>query len=224
VRRRTNLTEGAVIVLSILLAFAIDAGWDARSAARDEAALRNAIRADMATTLEALDGYAGAMELLSERTERFLEATPEALAQFEPDTAAVFLRGFVAASGTFTPSNGALRTSDLSLMGDQELRARLGSWLLAAEDAAEDLPTLESGAREVALRSGVVGAPRAVRDAALFPEVGTTPSVLAQLRGEPEFIDALLIHDGKRRRNLNKLATLRRVTLSVLERLSAHLP
>jgi hypothetical protein len=173
--------------------------------------------------LEALDRYVGAMELFAERTQRFLEATPEALAQLEPDTAAAFLRGFID-SGTFTPSDGALRTSDLSLISDQELRTKLGSWLRSAENAAEDLPILESGAREVALRSGVAGAPRALRGAALFPEVGTTPSVLAQLRREPEFIDALLIHDTKRRWNLNKLAEHREATRSVLERLGVRQP
>lgn len=223
VRGRAYLTEGAVIVLSILLAFAIDAGWEARSTARDEAALLDAIRSDMTNTLERLDVWVGFMELVSERTERFVETTPGALAQLDPDTAAAFLRGFLA-SGTFTPSDGALRTSDLSLIGDHELRTELGSWLLLAENVTEDLPILESGAREVALRSGVAGAPRAIMGIALFPEVGTPPSVLAQLREEPEFIDALLIHHRKRRQNLKKLAGLREVTVSVLERFGAHQP
>jgi hypothetical protein len=59
---------------------------------------------------------------------------------------------------------------------------------------------------------------------ALFPEVSTPPSVLAQLREEPEFVDALLIHHRKRRQNLNKLSGLREATVSVLERFGAHQP
>ena len=213
----------AVIVLSILLAFAIDASWDARNAAKDEAALVEAIRADMTTNVETLEGYLSFMELRSAHIARFLEATPVALSQLDSDTAVAILRTFLA-SGVYTPSDGAIRSSELSLIRDPGLRTELGSWLLSAENAAEDLPILESGAREVALRSGVAGAPRAVRGTALFPEVGTAMSVLAQLRGEPEFIDALLIQDSKRLRNVDKLVTLREATRAVLERLAAYRP
>ena len=212
-----------MIVVSILLAFAIDASWDARSAARDEAALLDAIRADMTTNLEALDRYLGVMEALSQRIDNFLAATPAALGDLEPETAAPLVRAFIV-SGTFTPLDGALRTSDLSAIGNLELRTDLGAWLRLVEDAAEDLPILETGAREVAIRSGVAGGPRAMRGQAVFPEVGTANEVLSQLRREVEFIDVLLVHDSKRRRNYDKLVGVRDATKVVLDRLAAYQP
>ena len=218
-RKKSYLTEAVVIVISILLAFGIDASWDARKADADEAALVEAIRAGMLTNLEALDRYIAGVELRRDYRERFFETTADDLGQLEPDSAAVFLRIF-SASGFFTPSDGALRTSSLSTITDLPLRNELGSWLRFSEDVTEDQQILESGARDVATKSGLAGAPRALRGGALFPEVGTTASVLAQLRREPEFIDALLIHDIKLRRNGDKLRLLRESTSAVLSRIA----
>lgn len=214
--RASYLAEAAVIVLSILLAFGIDATWDARNAAADEAALLEAIRADMVTNREALDRFIGVMDVRFDRTARFIESTPDALAELEPDSAVAFLRTFLS-SGFYTPSDGALRSSTLSTLGDLELRTELGSWLRFAENVSEDQPILETGAREVATKSGVAGAPRVLRGPAFFPQLGTAASVLAQLRREPEFIDSFLIQDTKLRRNADKLRLLRGSTTAVLD-------
>ena len=51
------LIEGAVIVLSILLAFAVDAVWDARSERHREALIREALVSEFETVKELLPAH-----------------------------------------------------------------------------------------------------------------------------------------------------------------------
>ena len=156
---RARLIEVGVIVGSILLAFAVDAVWDARGEARDEAAVLEAIRSDMRSNLQRIDSHFVRREQVSARLDLFLESTPTALAALSPDSA-VSLLGGLTASGPFTPSGGALRTSNLSLLDDVELRSLLGAWQSMAEGVVEDAPFLTSGALEIERLSGLAGGPR----------------------------------------------------------------
>ena len=84
--------EVVVIVGSILLAFGIEAWWDARGEAREEALVLQAIRSEMEATLERIDAHRARRAVVSEALVTFLESSPAALAVLDPDSAASFLR------------------------------------------------------------------------------------------------------------------------------------
>ena len=71
------LVEAVLVVLSILLAFAIDAWWDGRQADLQRIELLNAVRADFASTEESLDDAIATAAGFVARTGGFLEAVTE---------------------------------------------------------------------------------------------------------------------------------------------------
>ena len=68
------VAEAVLIVVSILLAFAIDAAWDGREEARERAELLSAMRADFAATAVNLDRAIEHGEAVAARTGGYLRA------------------------------------------------------------------------------------------------------------------------------------------------------
>lgn len=68
------VAEAVLIVLSILLAFAIDAAWDGQQEARQRTELLRAMRADFAATVENLDRAIDHGQAVVARTEGYLRA------------------------------------------------------------------------------------------------------------------------------------------------------
>lgn len=74
---RAITIEGVVIVVSILLAFGVDAWWDKAQESRRQAQLETALAGEFAQTREAIAFSLETVETRLDQTRRFLEATNE---------------------------------------------------------------------------------------------------------------------------------------------------
>lgn len=134
------LAEGAIIVVSILLAFAIDAGWESRQ----EGAWRREALGDLRREAEANQAALSEYILLYETgvaaAERIYSET-SALSDLPSDSLArVFaLSVFIP---TFDPDDAVLtslvRSGQLDRIEDRALRSAVSRWLDLTEDVAEN--------------------------------------------------------------------------------------
>ena len=133
--------EGAAIVISILLAFWIDAWWQNKQALKEAHALITGLHADFqASQLHVEEWRAG--------NERMLHATTEFLQALRAtaigDELTVQHEWLVAAVGapTYSPTDTALRTAvatgQIELIEDQALRNALAIWRQQLDDTQED--------------------------------------------------------------------------------------
>lgn len=130
-----------MIVFSILLAFAIDAAWDARQERRTETVMRQALIADFETVRELLPQHRLEHERTFAATDyliSLIENAAEGDRVEVPDTLIVFpIRNpsFDAPTGAL---DALLSSGELRLIGDPELRRMLAAWPSRLQDATED--------------------------------------------------------------------------------------
>jgi hypothetical protein len=187
--------ESAVVVASILLAFAIDAWWDSKNDRDRELMLLAGLAQEFRANRAIQDGVIGWHRTAESAAVQLLEIAggnplPGSL---NPDSvlAEVFLTGV-----SYNPSSGAL-DSYLALgttagLVSPDLRSQIASWSGMVADVAEDeLRVLESVDRQLAPYLTARGS--VVTSLAAAPELrGQYPSVqplneLAGLASEPEF-------------------------------------
>lgn len=147
---RRWIVEGFVVVVSILIAFALDAWWDARSARQDLAADLRGVADELVDNRDALairiDGY---REIVSSID--YLLSLDSVRARDGAVTVAdtILFRSFVT-SPTTDPSMGVLdaliASGRIALVEDLSLRRFLAGFRTRIEDVRED----ELGARQVA--------------------------------------------------------------------------
>ena len=149
---RTRLGEAIAIVLSILVAFAIDAGWDELQERQDEADLLTALRSEYESNLvlvqEVIDLHAGHME----DVEIVSRLTPGDYDTMSVNTAS----RLVLALGnpwTFNPELGTTETlfssGRVALIRDRELGEMLTTFINFVEDAEEDADFVRDGSEYV---------------------------------------------------------------------------
>lgn len=149
---KSRLGEAIAIILSILIAFAIDAGWDTWQERKEEAELLLALRSEYEANLEAvqetMDGHRGHIS--------DVQAVSE-LRTADYDTLSVnrasqMVLAF-ANPWTFDPSLGTTETlissGRIGLLRDRELAAMLTTFVNFTEDAEEDADYVRSGAEFV---------------------------------------------------------------------------
>lgn len=138
---RRITAEGAAIVVSILLAFAIDASWDSsRERAEEEQALEG-LRVEFSENrrlLQAnLEGHRAVLGASGE-----LLTISDGVGAAEPDSVAFLLRRVFIDAFSFNPSVGVLEgliaSGDLGLIRSEELRSLLASWPGQIDENAED--------------------------------------------------------------------------------------
>lgn len=173
------LSEGAIIVGSILLAFAIDAGWDAYRERADEQAVLASLEAEFISNLETL-------ERVIRRHEGFADRAAELEAMSDDAIRAVpveQIEAYERAMGqwmTFEPRGGALSSlvgdGRLGMIRDDSLRDALVEWLQQLDDSAEEAGMLVRTSERIALRWNY------------FADIGKPGSgdLLAMLRNDPE--------------------------------------
>lgn len=129
--------EGFVIVVSILLAFGIDAGWAEIVERREESQLLESIRSDVVATREEIASHLALSEVLAARARRVLEA----LAAHQPgraDTVALGQIGSVFVTGGWQPVNHAyteaLSSGRLRLIEAADLRLGLARYQEALDE------------------------------------------------------------------------------------------
>ena len=140
--------EAAAVVAAILIAFAIDAWWDARGTAEDK---REAL-ASLETELQGnLDLLASAL-----RADRQLVNTADAIVMMKPsdamgvpsDSASILIRSLFHGV-TFNPSEGALRsllaTGAIEEIDSRQLRQAIAALSRLSEDLSEEVDQIWMG-------------------------------------------------------------------------------
>ncbi len=151
-----------MIVVSILLAFAIDAGWDELLERREEVEVLRALaeefganRAEAASTIDAHERSAVLVVGVSLLTASEVRTLP-------PDSVALIIAS-MASPRTFDPVRGTLDaligSGRLELVGDEALRRALVVFLNFVDDSQEDARYLAESARRVWDRRVALGGP-----------------------------------------------------------------
>lgn len=136
-----KLPEGITIVVSILLAFAIDAGWDRyREEARESLALAG-LRGDFQVNRERMDRLLEVHRDRARAFDWFQNASSERILALPPDSATTIYRLLYTAStfdGVRAQADALVGAGELGLIKDAPLRRNVTAFLRAADDLAED--------------------------------------------------------------------------------------
>lgn len=149
---KSRFGEAVAIILSILIAFAIDAGWDTWQERKEEGELLVALRAEYEDNLEAvqltIDGHRGHISDVQAVSELQL-ADWDTLSLNRVSQMVLSL----ANPWTFDPSLGTTETlissGRIGLLRDRELASMLTTFVNLTEDAQEDAAYVRSGAEFV---------------------------------------------------------------------------
>jgi hypothetical protein len=138
---RALLTEGAVIVVSILLAFAVDAAWDRHLQRQQFEEDLEQVREQLVVDLDGLNGAIEDSESALERLDMFMGLSPSALAALEPDSIeyalnGLRLRGIYDQSGLSVEA--FVRDGRVSLVDDPLARVLIRIWSSLEEELSED--------------------------------------------------------------------------------------
>ena len=159
---KSRLGEAVAIVLSILVAFAIDAGWDEWQDRQEEGELLEALRAEYQTNLvlaqEVIDGHE--LHIADVRI-------ASALAPTDYDTMSVNTASRIVLSlanpWTFDPSLGTTETligsGRITLIRDRELTEMLTTFVNYVDDVEEDADYVRSGSEYVWRQEFRLGGP-----------------------------------------------------------------
>lgn len=154
------LAEGALIVVSILLAFAIDAWWeDSRERADERATLQDLRqefqqnRTELGRTMGLHREAAGSLQALSEMSDAEVRALP-------PDRVLRFHIDLVR-SNTFDDRigtlDGLITSGRLGIIRSDEVRSLLGLWKGTVDDLFDDADMLTRASERMFQRQGELG-------------------------------------------------------------------
>jgi hypothetical protein len=153
--------EGAVIVVSILLAFGIDAWWDNRQERAAEQAALLGLATDLETSRDRLAHIIGVHEGHERRFQYLLAQDDDGVRSIAADSTGPYFQLFVG-NLTFAPRRSTLdalvASGGLDIVSDAQLRAALVEWRTLADDLEEEASTLRSAAYSVRERVSELGA------------------------------------------------------------------
>lgn len=143
----TLFVEGVAIVVSILLAFAIDAWWDQRKDRAEEQDILLGLETEFVDLRERLDLWAEFNQGGFDYLDRFLS---DAVVDMDAsDFEQVFIRSFLAnVLDQGGPLDALLASGRLEKIQDDQIRARLGKW----PDWLDDIHTNDLSIRDFAWR------------------------------------------------------------------------
>ncbi len=137
--------EGLVIVLSILIAFWIDAWWDGRQEAEQEAGVLEALHEEADRNRLELELFIARTERDLDRVDRFFRASPADLPRLPEDSTNVWLRATMV-PWTFDPDLTAsavlLSRPHPRSRRASEIRPIVAEWTRLIEDADEEKAAL----------------------------------------------------------------------------------
>jgi hypothetical protein len=197
-RRTTRLvSEGAVIVVSILLAFWIDAWWDNRQARMTEMTVLESIREEVEENRLELDRLLGLNGTQLERIDGFLGLTPDELRSLPQDSVAPWISAIVV-TWTYDADDSAaglfLGSSAPVTQHAREVGSVLARWVGVLEDMEEEKETVWELGTDLAGRLALYTTAVAHDGQGLLYQVAGRlgPGLLAQLRLDDEFVAAAL--------------------------------
>ena len=141
-RLRESLREGAVVVISILVAFGLDAWWDHRGDLREEHEIIAALEAEFTSNrtrlmddIETVRGYTAATQRLLDAAEADMSVAGDA------DSLGANLWSSLnwrTANMSTAALDAVVSSGRLELIRDDELRTALAGWRAQLEDMAEE--------------------------------------------------------------------------------------
>ena len=214
---RRGLVEGLFVLVSILLAFWIDAWWDHRQATQLEAQIVAAVADELAGNAIDAEDVLTTHDLRLAQIDRFIRSTPGDLAQVSPDSVIEFVVAFPNApehAPVVSASTMLLQTAPIDARGI-EARNMVGRYLrLLSEFATIDI----NDARLQVLSQLAIYAERdalggLADNNQMVARQG--PSVLSDLRNDERFVAAVLQKSHVQVFLRQRLETILRVTDSV---------
>ncbi len=160
--RRKLLVEGTVIVVSILLAFAIDALWDERKERLLEDEVLAALTTEFQTNLREIDTVIAFHTRTRETVEELFGSTEEALRAQDPQRHSEYVVAlcnpwsFYPVLGTTEALIGA---GELQILENRALREALTNFLFLVEDSMEDIDYVGRDAERVWVAEVALGGP-----------------------------------------------------------------
>ena len=232
--------EGLVILVSILLAFWIDAWWDGVQARHHEAVVVEAARQELETNRE-IRRFVDGSSAITDRIERFLNATVEEVRATPADSVELLVEALWLPP-TYDPPMAAvtvlLETPPLPTEESLHTHRLVSAWTQRLEDAKEEAGDLRSSSSRVVdlLVARAASLPRPPRFTPPSDWSGVQqnrtfvtsaieqagPEGLAQLRADDAFVAALArkLHDQKR--YITEIARAARRLDSILAALPAN--
>ncbi len=145
--------EAVAIVLSILLAFAIDAWWAEKNERNVEHEALKALHSDFIASRESIERVLQSLSDGRSNFARFQSATPAELTQINPDAIRPIISGLLK-NNTFDPVTATLdalaNDGRLGLISDSQLLRKLSNWR-RDKDNIEDI-SFELRAESVRMR------------------------------------------------------------------------
>ena len=136
------LTEGLLIVVSILFAFALDSWWDERQDRKDEQAILQALHDEFTANREVIDHYRGMNRDGIESLEAFLQASEAGhwtSGKRTEDEALAYLIVVPTPDVGSGVLNALIGSGRIELLQDENLRIRLANWKGVYAELLDDL-------------------------------------------------------------------------------------
>lgn len=188
--------EGTAIVVSILLAFAIDAWWEKRGLLHEEQEILVGLNDEFIDVRDRLGDWIDHNRLGSQLINRFLSDEVEAMSREDIELMYLHAAVLVNVLDEGGMLNGLLASGRLELVSDRELRSRLGKW----PDYIDDLRINDQSARTMAMQLiqrflASQGIPRDVCEQGKFvcPDSEEVPREYLRLARNPEFRSLLIV-------------------------------
>jgi hypothetical protein len=139
---RRIIVESVAIVLSILLAFAIDAGWDSFKERKQEKAFLESLLNDFTESRSRIDASTDRHMSFIDSAQQLLEFHGGDVTDIEPKALEAILGAvFFDWTSLYLPSgsrDALFSSGDIEIISNEELRAMLAAWPSLVADAAED--------------------------------------------------------------------------------------
>jgi hypothetical protein len=221
--------DGAAIVLSILLAFAIDAGWEEMQERRAEQEILAGLQTDFVSNRTQLTTVVDAHRRRAATYSWFRDSSPDDVRRISQDSAS-YVYTHLWGPRTFDPARSSIDAligaGRFGVIQDRELRNRLTGFLNLADDLAEESMRMQSGAEAVLEGTIPHGGPwqdelgpsAAVGD---LPRV--TPENLASMRADPNLMGWISLAHQYSATYLEELTALGAAMEDVLARLGTEI-
>lgn len=192
--------QASAIVVSILLAFAIDAWWAEWQEQEIEHRTLEALRSDLVASNDELDRLLRGLVSARSNFARFQSASPEELAQFDADAVRETLVSLVtpASFNPITATHDALSNDGrLGLIRDPELLRQLSNWQGALDDIHANSIDLRAESVRVLRSMEAYGGPfirwrRSVDDLEVLQRA--SGEILAAMHEDPVFMGKARMH------------------------------
>ena len=192
--------KSAALVLSILLAFAIDRAWEKHQVTQLESEWLAQLNAELEANLRKLDERIQQNDNGIDRFERFMRMPPDSLAGLPRDTVRAWLYAF-SSTWTYDASRGVSQTlSDpaaVITVRDPSLKRLVVDWLGLLDDLQEEAASMWSAGGNVveilADKSFQGPVPAGQRPSVWNSAANSGTPVLAQLRTNDAFVAALTV-------------------------------